>query len=258
MNHPSTHPIRHSVCKWCYGDIPLDSFCQTAKSLGIEGIDILDLDTAPTLQKQGLVNSMISGVPGGIEKGLNRLENHDSIIEFFEWAIPQAARLNYPNFVCFSGNRDGMDDEEGLRNCATGLKKIAPIAEKHGITIALELLNSKVNHQDYMADSTQWGIDLCDAVTSENIKLLYDIYHMQIMEGDIIATIKKHHPYFAHYHTAGVPGRHEIDETQELNYPAIVAAIQETGYRGFLGQEFIPISDDPIESLKKSITRCTV
>jgi hydroxypyruvate isomerase len=201
---------------------------------------------------------MVTGVPGGIKTGLNRLENHDAIIQFYEDVGPKMAAAGYKNVICFSGNRDGMSDREGLINCAKGLKQIAPIAKKHGITIVMELLNSKVNHPDYMADLTKWGVDLCEATGAEEFKLLYDIYHMQIMEGDVIATIRKFHPYFAHYHTGGVPGRHEIDNTQELYYPAIMEAIVETGYDGYVAQEFIPAGPDPLKSLKEGVHICDV
>ena len=201
---------------------------------------------------------MVTGVPGGIKTGLNRLENHDAIIQFYEDVGPKMAAAGYKNVICFSGNRDGMSDREGLINCAKGLKQIVPIAKKHGITIVMELLNSKVNHPDYMADLTKWGVDLCEATGAEEFKLLYDIYHMQIMEGDVIATIRKFHPYFAHYHTGGVPGRHEIDNTQELYYPAIMEAIVETGYDGYVAQEFIPAGPDPLKSLKEGVRICDV
>lgn len=250
--------INHSVCKWCYKGIELDPFCKASKDMGITGIDLIDVKDFGTLQKYGLDCSMVSGVPGGIKNGLNRVENHDAIIEFFETVSPKVAAAGYKNIICFSGNRDGMSDREGLINCAKGLRQIAPIAKKHGITIVMELLNSKVNHADYMCDLSKWGVDLCEATGAEEFKLLYDIYHMQIMEGDVIATIRKFHPYFAHYHTGGVPGRHEIDKTQELYYPAIMEAIVETGYKGYVAQEFIPAGPDPLTSLKQGIEICDV
>jgi hydroxypyruvate isomerase len=250
--------INHAVCKWCYKGVELDPFCKAAKDMRISGIDLINVKDFPTLQKHGLACSMVSGVPGGIKSGLNRVENHDKIIEFFEDTSPKAGAADYKSIICFSGNRDGMSEEEGLRNCAKGLKQIVPIARKHGITINMELLNSKVNHADYMCDKSPWGVRLCDAVGADEFKLLYDIYHMQIMEGDVIATIRDFHQYFGHYHTGGVPGRHEIDKTQELYYPAIMEAILETGYTGYVAQEFIPAGPDPLTSLRQGVQICDV
>ena len=223
--------ISHSVCRWCYRAIPLDTLCEQAKRIGLGSIEILKLDDVPTLKKHGLTCAMLSGVPGDIPKGLNRLENHEAISAFFADAIPRAADAGCPNMICFSGNRAGMSDAEGLENCVKGIKQFIAHAEKHQVTICMELLNSKVNHHDYMCDHTAWGVELCKRVGSERFKLLYDIYHMQIMEGDIIRTIQKNHEYFGHYHTGGVPGRHEIDDSQEICYPPIMKAILETGYR---------------------------
>jgi hydroxypyruvate isomerase len=250
--------INHSVCKWCYEKIPLEDFCQAGKKMGLQSVELLTVDDFPTLKKHDLICAMVSGVPGGITKGLNRVENHDKIAEFFESTIPKVADAGFPNIICFSGNREKMSDEEGLKNCATGLKRVVGLAEKHKVTIAMELLNSKVNHHDYMCDHSAWGVELCKQVGSERFKLLYDIYHMQIMEGDVIRTIKDNHQYFAHYHTGGVPGRHEIDETQELNYPAIMKAIVDTGFKGHVAQEFIPARKDALASLKQGVTICDV
>ncbi len=250
--------INHSVCKWCYEKIPLETMCQAGKEMGLQSIELLTVADFPTLKKYDLSCAMVSGVPGGITSGLNRLENHDKIVAYFEQTIPIVADAGYPNMICFSGNRKGMSDEEGLKNCATGLQRIAPLAEKHKITICMELLNSKVNHKDYMCDHSVWGVELCKQTGSERFKLLYDIYHMQIMEGDVIRTIQDNHQYFAHYHTGGVPGRHEIDDTQELNYPAIMKAILDTGFKGHVAQEFIPKRSDPIASLKQGVTICDV
>jgi hydroxypyruvate isomerase len=250
--------VRHSVCKWCYKDIPLETLCQEAKRIGLESIELLKVADFPTLQKYDLKCAIVDGVPGGITKGLNRLENHDRIVEFMEETIPLTAKAGFPNVICFSGNRAGMSDEEGLENCVVGLKRIAPIAEKHGVTVCMELLNSRVNHKDYMCDRTPWGAELCKRVGSERIKLLYDIYHMQIMEGDIIRTIRDNHAYIGHYHTGGVPGRNEIDNTQEIYYPAVMEAIVATGYKGFVGQEFIPKKPDPIASLADAVRICDV
>jgi len=250
--------INHSVCKWCYGKIPLDEFCGAARDIGLQSVELLEVKDFPTLKKYDLTCAMVSGVPGGITSGLNRLENHDKIIAFMEEALPAAAAFGAPNVICFSGNRQGLDDEKGLENCALGLKRIAPIAEKHKVTVCMELLNSKVNHPDYQCDYSKWGVELCQRVGSERFKLLYDIYHMQIMEGDICATIKAHHQCFAHYHTGGVPGRNEIDETQELHYPRVMQAIVETGFNGFVAQEFIPKRPDALASLRQGVQICDV
>ena len=250
--------INHSVCQWCYGKIPLEDLCQAAAEMGIKSIDLLETKDFPTLKKHGLICAMVSGVPGGIGSGLNRKQNHDKIVEFFEKTAPIVAEHGYPNIICFSGNRHGMSDEEGLANCAEGLKRIVPIAEKHGVTVCMELLNSKHDHHDYMCDHSVWGVELCKQVGSERFKLLYDIYHMQIMEGDMIATIRENHQYFAHYHTGGVPGRNEIDESQEIYYPAVMQAIVATGFKGFVAQEFIPKRPDALASLKQGVTICDV
>jgi hydroxypyruvate isomerase len=250
--------VHHSVCKWCYKDIPLETLCQHARELGLSAIDLLDPTELPTLKKYDLVCAMVWGVPGGIVKGLNRPENHDAILAYFEHALPAAAAAGAPNVICFSGNREGMGDEEGLQHCADGLKRIVPLAEKHGVTVCMELLNSRVDHHDYMCDHTAWGVELCKRVGSERFKLLYDIYHMQIMEGDLISHIREFHSYIAHYHTGGVPGRHEIDATQEINYPAVMEAILATGFKGYVAQEFIPSKPDKLASLAQGIRICDV
>jgi hydroxypyruvate isomerase len=250
--------INHSVCKWCYDKIPLETMCQAGKAMGLQSIELLTLEDFPTLKKYDLSCAMVSGVPGGITSGLNRLENHVKIVEFFEQSIPKVAEAGYPNIICFSGNRKGLDDEKGVENCAIGLKRIVGLAEKHKVTICMELLNSKVNHKDYMCDHTTWGVELCKAVGSERFKLLYDIYHMQIMEGDVIRTIQQNHQYLGHYHTGGVPGRNEIDESQELYYPAIMKAIVATGFKGHVAQEFIPKRSDALASLKQGVQICDV
>ena len=250
--------VNHSVCKWCYDKIPLDEFCQAAKEMGLQSVELLEAKDFPTLKKHGLTCAVVSGVPGGIGSGLNRVENHDKIVEFMEQAIPAAAEFGAPTVICFSGNRNGLDDEKGLENCAIGLKRIAPTAEKHKVTVIMELLNSKVNHKDYQCDYSKWGVELCKRVGSERFKLLYDIYHMQIMEGDVCATIKANHPYFGHYHTGGVPGRNEIDDTQELNYPRIMQEIVNSGFKGFVAQEFIPKRADKLASLKQGVQICDV
>jgi hydroxypyruvate isomerase len=250
--------INQSFCRWCYGQITLDDLCAAAKAMGLRAIDLIEAKDFPTLKKHDLLCSMVIGVPGGIADGLNRTENHDKIVAFMEETIPVAAQYGYPNIICLSGNRRGLDDQQGLSNCVTGLKRIVPVAEKHKVTVCLELLNSKVDHHDYMADHTAWGVAVVKQVGSERCKLLYDIYHMQIMEGDIISTIRQNHQYFGHYHTGGVPGRAEIDETQELYYPAVMRAIVETGFKGFVAQEFIPKRPDPLKSLQQCVQICDV
>lgn len=250
--------INHSVCKWCYNDISLEDLCKSAKEIGLSSIELLGPDDWPTLKKYGLTCAMPQGGGLGIERGFNDPALHDELVKSYEAVIPKVAEAGYSQIICFSGNRRGLDDTKGIENCAIGLKRLMPIAEKYNVTMCMELLNSKVNHKDYQADHTAWGAELCEAVGSDKMKLLYDIYHMQIMEGDVIATIRKFHPYISHYHTGGVPGRNEIDETQELYYPAIMQAILDTGYTGFVGQEFIPAREDKLASLKQGVSICDV
>ncbi len=250
--------VNHSVCKWCYAKIPLDTMCEAARRIGLQSVELLTVADFPVLKKHGLICAMVTGVPGNIPHGLNRLENHDAIAAYFEDTLPKVADAGYPNMICFSGNRAGMDDEEGLRNCAIGLKRIVGLAERRKVTVCMELLNSKVDHRDYMGDHTAWGFELCRQVGSERFKILYDIYHMQIMEGDVIRTIRENHQYIAHYHTGGVPGRHEIDDTQELFYPAIMQAVVDTGFKGFVAQEFIPSRADALASLEQGVHICDV
>lgn len=259
--------IKHSVCKWCYKDISLEDLSAAARDIGLQSIELLLPDELPVLEKHGLTCALVSnptattpaGVKvGGIERAFNRLEHHDTLVAAYEPHLKAAADAGAKQVICFSGNRDGMDDEQGLENCAIGIKRLIPVAEKLGLTLVMELLNSKVNHQDYMCDHTAWGVELCKRIGSDHFKLLYDIYHMQIMEGDVISTIRAHHPFISHYHTGGVPGRNEIDESQELYYPAIMRAIVETGYQGFVGQEFIPKNPDKLASLKQGVDICSV
>lgn len=249
--------IRHSVCLWCY-KMPVGEMAPIAKRLGLVGIDLVKPDEFAVLKEHGLVGTMTSGVWGGIPKGLNRKEHHAPIAASLRELIDATAAAGFPNVICFSGNREGQADEEGLENCAAGLKQIVGHAEQKGVTVCMELLNSKVNHHDYQCDRSAWGVELCKRVGSERFKLLYDIYHMQIMEGDVIRTIQQHHDCFGHYHTGGNPGRNEIDETQELNYAAIMKAIAATGYRGVVAQEFIPKRPDKIASLAQAIRICDV
>ena len=249
--------INHSVCKWCYSKVPLEDLCVAGRKMGLQSIELLGPEDWPTLEKHGLTCAMASGVDN-IGYGFNRVEHHDDLIKKFEVNLPKAVNAGLKNYICFSGNRGGMSDEQGLENCVTGLKRLMPLAEKHKIVICMELLNSKVDHKDYMCDHTRWGVELVKRVGSEYFKLLYDIYHMQIMEGDVVRTIRESHPYIAHYHTGGVPGRHEIDDTQELNYPVIMKAIVATGFKGHVAQEFIPARPDVIGSLKQGVDICDV
>ena len=250
--------INHSVCQWCYNGIPLEDLCEAAKKIGLTSIELLGPKEWPILKKHGLTCAMPNGAGLGIERGFNDPSLHDQLVQSYEDVIPKVAEAGYKQIICFSGNRNGLDDKKGIENCALGLKRLMPIAEKHDVIMCMELLNSKVNHKDYQADHTAWGAELCQAVGSNKMKLLYDIYHMQIMEGDVIATIREFHPYISHYHTGGVPGRNEIDESQELFYPAIMEAILETGYTGFVAQEFIPAREDKLASLKQGVQICDV
>lgn len=250
--------IRHSVSRWCFGQYPLEEFLPILRDLGIPAIDLVGPDDWATLKKHNIDCSMCNGAEINLIDGWNDTKFHETLIRQYSEMIPRVAEAGYKNLICFSGNRRGMDDETGLKNCVTGLQQIMPLAEKHDVMIIMELFNSKVDHPDYMCDNTAWGVKLCDTLGSEHFKLLYDIYHMQINEGDIIRTIQDFHPYFAHYHTAGVPGRNEINDTQELNYPAIMKAILKTGFKGYVAQEFIPTYENPIDSLKEAIEICDI
>jgi hydroxypyruvate isomerase len=250
--------INHSVCRWCYQSISLDDLCKAAKDIGLQSIELVGPQEWPTLQKYGLTSALPWGADLGIPKGFNGPQYHDALVKKYEEVIPLAAKVGFTQIICFSGNRNGLDNEKGMENAAMGLKRLMPVAEKHKVTLVMELLNSKVDHKDYMADHTAWGAALADKIGSDRFKLLYDIYHMQIMEGDVIATIKKYKGYISHYHTGGVPGRNEIDETQELNYPAIMKAIADTGYKGFVAQEFIPKREDKLASLKQGVQICDI
>jgi hydroxypyruvate isomerase len=254
--------INHSVASWTYNFLKLDEMCSTVKKLGFSAIDLLAPKDWPVVQQNGIYCSMCyTAGKISLTEGWNDKKNHAWLIKDFEEAIPLVAKAGYKNLICFSGNRNGMDDKVGMDTCAEGLKKIMSLAEKNGVIIQMELFNSKINHPDYMCDKSAWGVELCKKIGSENFKLLYDIYHMQVNEGDVINTIQKNHQYFGHYHTAGVPGRHEIDESQELYYPAIMKAIVATGYKGYVAQEFVPSSKDnkeKIAALKKAIKICDV
>ncbi|MEQ9101332.1 MAG: TIM barrel protein [Imperialibacter sp.] len=250
--------INHSVCQWCYGKKTIEELCEAAVDIGIKSVELLGEKDWPTLKKYNLHCAMAYGSNIGLNKGFNDPSLHAELLKQFTASIPKAADAGFTNVITFSGNRNGMDDMVGLENCAKGLEPVMKVAEKYGVTISMELLNSKRNHPDYMCDLTPWGVKLVDKLGSPNFKLLYDIYHMQIMEGDVIATIKEFHPYISHYHTGGVPGRNEIDETQELYYPAIMKAIIETGFKGYVAQEFIPKREDMFASLRQSIDICDV
>lgn len=260
MNYPEPQPgqINHSVCRWCYDSIPLETFCERIKELGIRAIDLCTPEEFAVLEKHGLVCSMVTHRQADLEHGFSHTKYHESLIATYLPLIDQAAEHGMPNVIVFSGNRFGISEAAGLENCAVGLDQVVRHAERKDVMVVMELLNSRVDHPDYQCDHTEWGVELVDKVGSPNFKLLYDIYHMQIMEGDIIARIRRYSDYIAHYHTGGVPGRHEINDTQELNYPPIMRAIVETGYSGYVAQEFIPTYDDPIAALREGISICTV
>ena len=259
--------IHHSVSAWCYGSLfnagkdkpakmSFEQFCKEVAAMGLESVELLGPAEWPAVKKAGLTCAMCNG-PDSIPYGWNRVEHHADLLTKFTKAIPEVAQAGFPNIITFSGNRNGMSDAQGIENCVKGLKQLVPIAEKNNVTVVLELLNSKVDHKDYMADHTAWGVEVCKQVGSERLKLLYDIYHMQIMEGDVIRTIRDNHQYLGHFHTGGNPGRNEIDETQEMNYTAVMKAIVATGYKGFVGQEFVP-RKDPLASLRQAIVICDV
>jgi hydroxypyruvate isomerase len=253
--------INHSVCWWTYNFISLEELCQVVKQIGFNAIDLVGPKDWPTLQKNGIYSSMCNGAEINLVDGWNHKEFHSTLIKNYTDHIELVAKAKYKNLICFSGSRRGMDDETGLNNCVEGLKQIMALAEKNGVMIQMELLNSKVNHKDYMCDRSSWGVELVKRIGSPNFKLLYDIYHMQIDEGDVIRTIKDNQQYFGHYHTGGVPGRHIIDETQELYYPAIMKAILETGFKDYVAQEFVSDKtekEDKIAELKKAVNICDV
>jgi hydroxypyruvate isomerase len=249
--------LKQSVSRWCYGKTSLDDLCLAAQKIGLKGIDLIPYTDWPTVQKYGLVPSMTPGA-GTIHDGLNRTENHAALEREFRENIPRAKAAGLPNVITFSGDRRGQPDAEGLENCVTGLNRVKRLAEDAGVTVCLELLNSKVDHKDYQCDHTAWGVEVIRRVNSPRVKLLYDIYHMQIMEGDVIRTIRENIAHIGHFHTGGVPGRHEIDGTQELNYRAVSEAIVDTGYTGYMAHEFVPASKDPIGSLEAAARLCDV
>lgn len=248
--------LKQSVCRWCYGKMSLEDLCKGAAEIGLKSVELLDEKEWSIPAKYGLTCAVANG-PTSIVRGWNRVEHHDEFVRETERRLPLIKEAGIPQMIVFSGNRDGLDDREGIKNCVKGLKRITPLAEQLGVTIIMELLNSRVDHKDYQCDRTAWGVEVVKGVGSDRFKLLYDIYHMQIMEGDVIRTIRDNLACIAHFHTGGVPGRHEIDDAQELNYPAICSAIVEAGFKGYLAQEFIP-ARDPMTSLADAARRCDV
>ncbi len=257
--HPTKRKgnIRQSVSRWCYEKIPLDELCAKGAAMGLKAIDLLNEDEWEVPRRYGLVCGMGYGGGGEIRSGMNQVENHAKIEEAFRKSIPRAAKLGVPNVITFSGNRGGMSDEEGAKNTIAGLNRVKKIAEDNGVTICMELLNSKVDHKDYMCDHTAWGVRVMEAANSLRVKLLYDIYHMQIMEGDLIRTITENIGWLGHFHTGGVPGRHELDDTQEVNWAGVMRAIAATKYAGYVAHEFIP-TREPLRSLEEAVELCDV
>lgn len=248
--------IKQSVCRWCYSRMSLDDLCANAKSMGLTAIDLLSENDWPVVAKYGLICSMANG-PGGIADGWNTVANHDRLVREAERLLPLVKQAGCPNMIIFSGNRRGISDAEGLANCEKGIRRIIKLAEDLNVTLCMELLNSKRDHHDYQCDHSAWGVELCKRIGSNHMKLLYDIYHMQIMEGDLCDTIQQNIQYIAHFHTGGVPGRNEIDQTQEVNYRRVMQTIAGTGFQGFVAHEFIP-KRDPMASLKEAIAICDV
>jgi hydroxypyruvate isomerase len=252
----ATGRLKQSAAKWCYNKMAFEDFCKQASALGLQGVDLVEAPDWPVIRKYGMTPALTTGA-GTIPNGWNRTENHDALEKQMKERIVAAAEAKIPTVITFSGNRKGMPDDAGKQNCIAGLKRVAKFAEEHNITIVLELLNSKVDHKDYMCDHTAWGVDVMKGVDSPRVKLLYDIYHMQIMEGDVIRTIRNNIQYIGHFHTGGVPGRHEIDDGQELHWRAIAKASADLTFDGFVAHEFIPVRD-PMESLKQAIEIFTV
>ncbi|MGA8529189.1 MAG: TIM barrel protein [Acidobacteriaceae bacterium] len=247
--------LHQSVCRWCYNSVSLDQLCQWAVQLGLRGIDLLEVADYEVPRRYGLLCTMGYAGGGTISDALNRTENHAAIEAAFRKNIPLAAKAGVPNVITFSGNRRGMSDDEGARNTIAGLNRLKPIAEENGVTICIEMLNSKINHPDYMADHTAWGARVMHEVNSPRVRLLYDIYHMQIMEGDLIDTIRRNIGVIGHFHTGGVPGRHELDASQEIQYQAVAKAIADTGFNGYLAHEFVP-AGDPFSGLRQAVEIC--
>jgi hydroxypyruvate isomerase len=249
--------IRQSACQWCYSKIPLEELLQYAATIGLRGVDLLKPEEWDIPRRYGIICTMGYGGGGEIDQGLNRLENHAAIEQAFRTTLPQAAKAGVPNVITFSGLRAGMSDDEGAKNTITGLKRLKKIAEDNGVTICMELLNSKRDHQDYMCDHTGWGVRVCEEVNSPHVKLLYDIYHMQIMEGDLAETIRQNIRWIGHFHTGGVPGRHELDNSQEIQYSFLMRAIADSGFNGYVAHEFMP-TGDPLLALRKAADLCDI
>jgi len=251
--------LKQSASRWPWGRIPLPEFTRAAKGMGIVAIDLLQPEEWPVVRDAGLMCSL--GYPANrrdfIPTGFNDQANHPMLLKELEAAIPLAAQAGVPNVITMFGNRRGKSDAEGIDNCVAGLKQIAPLAEQHGVTLVVELLNSKVDHKDYQGDHTAFGSAVIKGVGSPRVKLLYDIYHMQIMEGDVVRTVREHIAEIGHFHTGGVPGRHEIDDTQELNYRLVAKTIADLGFAGFIAHEFVP-TKDPLTALREAVDICTV
>jgi hydroxypyruvate isomerase len=249
--------LKQSASRWCYASLSLPELCRALRDMGLTAVDLLEESEWEVARENGLTCSMAYGGAGTISDGLNVRANHDAIVENLSRSVPKAATLGLPNVITFFGNRRGMSDAEAISSCVAGLNRVKGIAEDSGVTICVELLNSKVDHPDYQGDRTWFGLEVVRSVDSPRVRLLYDIYHMQIMEGDIISTIRENHDWIAHYHTGGVPGRHELDGSQELNWRAVAAAIAETGFQGYVAHEFVP-TRDPLTSLREAVALCDV
>jgi len=251
--------LKQSVSYWPYGRIPLPQFARECKRMGLAAVDLLQPEEWPVVADAGLVSSM--GYPSKrrdfLSRGFNNPANHDLLVDEIEKTLPLAAAAKVPNVIAMFGNRNGIPDDRGAEACIAGLSRVKASAERHGVTVCVELLNSKVDHKDYMGDSTPWAVKVMQGVNSPRVKLLYDIYHMQIMEGDVIRTIRDFLPHIAHFHTGGVPGRNEIDDGQELNYRTVCTAIADAGFTGYLAHEFVP-KRDPLTSLAEAFTLCDV
>lgn len=255
--HAATGALRQSVCRWGFSDVPLRDFFEQVRANGLTAVDLLDQTEWAIAREYGLACSTGYGGGGTVADGLNDPANHNAIVHNLERSLPAAARAGVPNVIAFFGNRRGMSDTEGIDHCVTALRRIAPVAESEDVTVVVELLNSRIDHPDYQGDRTRFGVEVVKRVASPRVKLLYDVYHMQVMEGNVIQTIRDNHQYIGHYHTAGVPGRHELDGRQELHWPAIARAIAQTGFRGYLAHEFIP-TRDPMTSLREAVASCHV
>ena len=258
QNAPLKGRIKQTATTGCFGKLPngFEEVCRISARLGLKGLDLVGIKEYPILKKYGLIPTLLQGVMS-LTEGVNHVESHAAAEERFKGVLQEAVEWGAPNIILLSGNRQGISDEEGLANTVAFINKIKAAAEDKGVTLCLELLNSKVNHKDYQCDHTAWGVEVCKRVNSPRVKLLYDIYHMQIMEGDIIRTIRENIQYIGHFHTAGNPGRHEMDDTQELNYRPIAEAIAATGFTGYVGHEYSPVGD-PLKGLEEAVRICDV